>query len=398
MAGTLALFAALVIAYVSLSARAGRAYVSAPMIFLLAGFVVGRGTFYTFEATTVKVVAEVTLALLLFQGAAELAPRDLRRESLITGRLLLIGLPLTIAACFVLVLLVFPGSNVWLALLLGAALAPTDSALIPAALNNPVVPDRVRRILSVESGLNDGIATPIVLFAISAVVGTSAGSSDHGMLRALLAILTGVAFGAVSGLASGRVLRAARRLGWAHDELIPLAVLVVPLLAYYGASAVGGNGFMSAFIAGTAFATTQARTAAGADLLLTGLTSALLGCAAWMLFGAATAAHMSSLVQWQTVLVALLSLTVMRLVPVALSLAGAGLRGQTLLFLGWFGPRGLPSVVFALIANEGLAGRAEASAVVSTIAVTVILSVLAHGFSAPPLAQRYGVWAQANGP
>lgn len=403
MAGTLALFATVVIVYVSFSAAASRAYLSAPMIFMLVGFAFGSRSFYTVDASTMKIVAEVTLALLLFHGAAELKPQDLRRESVITGRLLLIALPLTMAACSLLVLLLFPGSDIWLALLLGAALAPTDSALIPAAVNNPVVPARVRRILALESGLNDGIATPIVLFAISAVVGTSTGSTDRGMLPAVLAILTGVIFGAASGLGAGWILRHARDRDWAHDELIPLAVLVVPLLSYYGASAMGGNGFMAAFVAGTAFATTQPPRAdlgsdLGSDLRLTGLTSALLGCAAWMLFGAATATHMSSLIRWQTVLLALLTLTVVRVVPVTISLARSGLRGQTSMFLGWFGPRGLPSVVFALIANDGLAGQPEASTVVSAIAVTVILSVLAHGLSAPPLAKRYGAWVRANRP
>lgn len=399
MAGALALFAAVVIGFVSLSARAGRAYVSAPMVFMLAGFALGNDAFGTVDATTIKAVAEVTLALLLFHGAAELKPSDLRRESVITGRLLLIALPLTMVAGFFLVLVLFPRSDVWLALLLGAALAPTDSSLIPAAVENPVVPARVRRLLSLESGLNDGIATPIVLFAISAVVGSSGEASDHGMARAVLAILIGVAFGAVSGLLSGWLLRTARDRHWAQDELIPLAVLVVPLLAYYGASALDGNGFMAAFIAGTAFARIQPpRVDAAADLRLTGLTSALLGCAAWMLFGAAAGTYSSSLIQWQTVLLALLSLTVVRVVPVAIGLAGAGLRAPTVLFLGWFGPRGLPSVVFALIANEGLAGQPQASTVVSAIAVTVVLSVLAHGISAPPLTTRYGAWAQAATP
>lgn len=399
MAETLAIFAAVVIIYVSFSASASRAYLSAPMIFMLLGFALGSHGFHTIDATTMKVVAEVTLALLLFHGAAELKPRDLRRESVITGRLLLVALPLTMATCTFLVLLLFPGGNLWLALLLGAALAPTDLALIPAAVDNPVVPARVRRILNLESGLNDGFATPVVLFAISAVAGTSSGSTDHGMVRALLAIVTGVGVGAASGLGAACILRTARRRRWAHDELVPLAVLVVPLLGYYGASAMDGNGFMAAFVAGTAFASTQpARSNLTSDLRLTSLTSALLGCAAWMLFGAATAAHMASLIRWQTVLLALLTLTVVRVVSVAVSLAGSGLRAPTVVFLGWFGPRGLPSVVFALIANDSLAGQPEASTVVSAIAMTVILSVLAHGISAPPLAERYGAWARADRP
>lgn len=396
MAASMAVFALVVIVFVALSARAGRAYVSAPMVFMVAGFVLGGTALQQLDATLIAVVAEATLALLLFHGAAELRPRDLRSDSRLTARLLLLALPVSVVATFVVVRAVFPDLDVWLVVVLAAALAPTDAALAAAAVLDPVVPARVRRLLTLESGLNDGIATPVVLFAIAAAAGTAGGAGDgHGVLRAVLAVAVGVALGSATGSTAGRLLHTARRRRWAEDDLVPLAVLVVPLLSYYGADAVGGNGFMAAFMAGTTYAATHSsRAGATEDLELTRLTSALLAAAAWMLFGLAVSTYLAALVQWRTLVVAVLCLTVLRMVPVALSLTRSGLRVPTLLFVGWFGPRGLPSVVFALLANDALAGRPGAELVVATISATVVVSVVAHGLSAPPLAASYGAWAR----
>jgi NhaP-type Na+/H+ or K+/H+ antiporter len=400
MAASMALFACMVIVFVSLSARAGRAYLSAPIVFLVAGIVVGRLPFYEgLEGSAIRVVAEVTLALLLFHDAAQLDLRGLRAEWSLSGRLLLVGLPLTIGCGFLLVRGLFPELGVWLALLVAASVAPTDSALGSDTVVNPVIPSRIRRVLNVESGLNDGIATPVVLFAMTAAAGAAQGTSDHGALDALLDIVIGVVFGAGAGLLPGRMIAVARRRGWAEEHLVPVAVLVIPLLGYYGGSAIGGNGFTAAFVAGTAFAATQRDVPRRQlDLQLADLVSALLGCATWMLFGAATATRLAPLVHWETLAFAVLALTAGRILPVALSLVGTGLRLPTLAFVGWFGPRGLPSVVFALIAFESLGQDPGISLVLTVIASTVILSVLAHGVTAAPMTRRYGAWVRRAAP
>ena len=326
MSASMALFALVVIAFVALSARIGRVYVSAPMVFMVAGFGFGSTSVYGLGTAGIQAVAVTTLALLLFHGAAELKPRDLLTESLRASRLLLIALPLTMVATFFLVRHLVPELNAWLAVLLAAALAPTDSALAPATVLNPSVPVRVRRMLNLESGLNDGLATPVVLFAISAAAGTLNGS-DHDALTAVMAIVIGVAFGAPTGAGVGHALRLARGRGWADEKLVPLAVLATPLFAYFGADAAGGNGFMAAFISGITYATTKTHSEAlASELDVVGLASALLGGAAWMLFGAASAAYLAALVHWQTLVIAVASLTVLRMVPVALSLIGSGLH------------------------------------------------------------------------
>jgi NhaP-type Na+/H+ or K+/H+ antiporter len=378
-----ALFALLVILFVSLSVRIGRIDLGGPIIFMASGVVAGQllnGGHS--DPATIRAVAEVTLALMLFHDAAHLQPRELRADSRFTGRLLLVGLPLTMGAGFLLARGLFPGIGVWLAVLLGAALSPTDAGLGSATVLNPVVPVRVRRVLNVESGLNDGLATPVVLFAVAAAGGFAGGSPEHAVLEALLEILIGSAFGIVVGYLAGRLITYARRMGWAEIDLIPVATLVIPLLSYYGAAELGGNGFIAAFVAGAAYAHGMDSVPHLHESLgLTSMASTLLGYAIWMLIGLTLADHLSAL-----------SLTLLRMAPVALCLLGSGLRPQTVAFIGWFGPRGLASVIFALIALEDLGNEADAGRVVAVIAETVVLSVFAHGFTAAPWASRYGRW------
>jgi len=286
----------------------------------------------------------------------------------------------------------FPDVGIWLALLLAAALAPTDAGLGAATVLNPVVPVRVRRILNVESGLNDGLATPRVLFAVAVAAGER---PEHALPEALREIGIGVLVGALAGLLCGRLLERARRSDWAQDSLIPIAALAVPLLCYFGGVELGGNGYIAAFVAGTAFASAQANVEhTHLSLEMTDQISAFLGYAVWTLFGLTAGAHLEVLGRWQTLLFAVLSLTVLRMVPVAIALLGSGLRSPTVLFIGWFEPRGLASVVFALIACESLDADSQVSTVIGVIATTVALSVVAHGITASPWARRYGAWVQ----
>jgi len=399
MAAAVCVFSLLVILFVSQSARLDRGYLNGPMIFLVAGGVVGW-TLVDKQAGSglIRTVAEVTLVLILFHDAAELQPRELRADFAFTGRLLLIGLPLTMGAGFLLAVGLFPQIGGWLALLLAAALAPTDAGLGAATVLNPVVPVRVRRILNVESGLNDGLATPVVLFAVAAAAGL-ADSAGHGVVEAVLELVIGALVGALIGVVVGRLIDGSRDRGWADTGLLPIAILAVPLLCYYGAVELGGNGFIAAFVAGTATAASQSRVDDfHTSMALTGLTSTFLSYAVWMLFGVITVTHLEPLLSWQNVVFAVLSLTVLRMAPVALSLVGSGLRPQTVAFVGWFGPRGLASIIFALIAFESLGEAPAVVTVISVIATTVVLSVIAHGVSATPFARRYGAWVTKADP
>ena len=390
-ASDLALVAALVFAWGAVSARLERFDVTAPITFVIAGLVLTHGPLAVLGVMpsheAVKVLAEVTLVLVLFSDASRVGLADLRAELGLCLRLLGIGLPLTIGLGMLLALALFGGISIWLALLIGAALAPTDAALGAGVMLNRAVPARIRRLINVESGLNDGIVTPFVLVAVAGA-GTAAHESATGPGSAVAELALGLAVGVVVGGVGGWLVRLARRRDWVAEGFAGVAVLGLAVCAYASAVALHGNGFIAAFICGLAFASAAGRR--GEPLVpFVEETGALVSLLVWLAFGAIAVAPLLEHLTWQLVVYALLSLTVVRMVPVVLALAGTRLGWATTAFVGWFGPRGLASVVFALIALEDLGEKASSPAV-AVITATVLLSVVAHGVSAEPLARRYG--------
>jgi len=389
-ASDLAIVAGLVFAWGTLSARLERFDVTAPIIFVVAGLLLTHGPLaplgFVPSPELVKTLAEITLVLVLFSDASRVGLRDLRTDLGLCLRLLGIGLPLTIGLGTVLALGLFNGMSIWLALLVGAALAPTDAALGAGVMVNPAVPARIRRLLNVESGLNDGIATPVVLVAIAGAA-TAEHAASIGPGAAVAELALGVLVGAVVGGAGGFVVNAARRSGWAAGGFAGSAVLALAICAYACALALHGNGFIAAFVGGLAYRTCGGRR--GERLVpYVEETGALVSLLVWLAFGAVAVMPALQSLTWPRVLYGVLSLTLIRMAPVALALIGAGLGRPAVAFVGWFGPRGLASVVFALLALEDIGPVADAA--VSVIAFTVLLSVVAHGLTADPLAHRYG--------
>ena len=379
------------------SARVTRADLSAPIVFVAAGGALAAlGLVDTPSAPeTLTPLVEITLVWVLFSDAARVPVQEVRHDLGQYVRLLGVGLPLTIAAGWALATWLFPGMGIWLALIVAAALAPTDAALGVPVVTNPVVPSRVRRLITVESGLNDGIATPVVMFAIAGAASAEGIAEASGLREALVELLVGTIVGGAVGGLGGMLLRGARRRGWAAEDFVGIAVLALALVAYTGAVTAGGNGFVAAFCGGMAFGALAGRRGP-TELVFLEQASGLVSLLVWLAFGAIALPIMVDSVDLAIGLYAVLSLTLVRMVPVALATLGAGLDRKTVLFVGWFGPRGLASLVFALLALEELgAGADEAIAV---IGLTVFLSVLAHGLSAAPLAARYGATAAARGP
>jgi sodium/hydrogen antiporter len=389
-AADLAIIAGLVFVWGALSARLERVDMTAPIVFTAAGVLLSHGPLSVLGVTpsreVVKVLAETTLALVLFADASRVGLHHLTADMGLCMRLLGIALPLTIGLGTLLAF-ILPGiTSIWLALLVGAALAPTDAALGAAMMVNPAVPARIRRLINVESGLNDGIATPFVLVAIAGV-----GAAEHIVSRGAVAAVAELALGLLIGVAVGGVggwlAKVGRRRGWVAEGFAGPAVLGLALCAYATSVALHGNGFIAAFIGGLAFAAT-----AGPAVRLVPFveeTGSLLSLLVWLMFGVVAVVPALQSLTWQTAAYAAASLTVIRMLPVAISLIGAGLGRPAARFVGWFGPRGLASVVFALLALEDLAESAAKPAV-AAISFTVLLSVFAHGLSADPLARRYG--------
>jgi NhaP-type Na+/H+ or K+/H+ antiporter len=396
-----AVFAALVLAFAVTARWLGRVYVSAPITFVVAGAVISAVAPSTTSdtAAVVKVVAEVTLALILFHDAAQVRPRQIEADRGLILRLLLVGLPLTVLFGFFAARVAFPAMPVMIALLLGSALAPTDAGLGAATVLNPVVPVRIRRTLNVESGLNDGLVTPVVLFAIAAAAGEEGLRAGASVVGGLLDLGIGAALGAVVGAGGGLILGWSRRHELSTPSTRSLGVLVLPVLAYCLVALINGNSFVAAFVAGTAFTATSPWVDEEESALdrTEGL-SELLGFAVWLIFGLAAFPIIRDQIGWRELLFALLSLTAFRMIPVAVSMIGSGLRAPSIIFIGWFGPRGLASVVFALLAVEDLEVDDSLRMAVSTLALTVLLSVFLHGMTADLFANRYGAWVDRQHP
>ncbi|MGW6130633.1 cation:proton antiporter domain-containing protein [Cellulomonas sp. NPDC055163] len=387
-AGTAALVMFVVFAWGLLSARLGRADLSAPVLFVAVGFLLSEGVRVVdphAAQESARLLAEVTLVWVLFADASRVRLRELRADLGLYTRLLAVGLPLTVAAGTLLAAWLVDGAGVWLALLVGAALAPTDAALGAAVMSDPAVPARVRRVLNVESGLNDGIVTPVVMLAIAGAA-TAEGLPGRGPGGALLDLAVGVAVGAVVGGLSGRAMRLARRRGWASEDFAGPGVLALALAAYAASLALDGNGFVAAFVTGLAFGSTAGR-GGEREVFYVEQTAGFVSLLTWLVFGAVAVPTVLQEADGRMLAYAVLSLTVVRMVPVRLALLGAGLAPVTTAFLGWFGPRGLASIIFALIAMEEL--DVDVRRPVAVIGTTVLLSVLAHGLSARPLADRY---------
>ena len=399
--GAVVVFLVLVLAFAVTARALGRIDVTAPMAFVAAGALLSIGLPELDERAqeALTLLTEMTLALILFHDAAQVRPRQITADRGLMARLLLVGLPLTIAAGLLLGWVVFPGLPGLMLLLLAASVAPTDAGLGAATVLNPVVPVRVRRMLNVESGLNDGLCTPFVLFAIAALAGEEGVAAAESVTAALVDLAVAILVGGAVGAGAGILLGWSREHGYSSRHTRPLGVLVLPLIAYFGAEVAGGNAFVAAFVAGTAFAGT-ARWLEDEEsaLALTEAVADPLGFAVWLAFGFIAVPLLVEHVGWPELVFAVLALTLLRMVPVALVLLGTGLRPQTVAFVGWFGPRGLASVVFTLLAAEGLDIDENLSRVISAICLTVLLSVLAHGLSADPLSRRYGAWAQRTRP
>ena len=383
----LSLVLATVVGWCLLAGRLGRVGLTAPIVFVAAGLVLSEvfgSVDLLAEPHLVKVLAEVTLVWVLFADASAVRPRDLRRDLGLYVRLLGVGLLLTVALGTVAAVVVLDAGP-WAALLVAAALAPTDAALGAAVMSDRRVPALTRRVLNVESGLNDGIVTPLVLVAIAGFAEAEGIGGIEEPGHAVVGLVIGLVVGVVIGGLGAAADRAASSRGWLSEELAGPATLATALLCYTGALLVEGNGFVAAFVGGLAFGAV-ARERGAKEVYFVEQTGDLAAMLSWLVFGALAVAALEDALSWAVLGYAVLSLTVIRMVPVALALVGSGLDRPNRLFVGWFGPRGLASVVFALLALEDL--HDAGSDVVAVIALTVLLSVVAHGVTARPLAAR----------
>ena len=388
----LLIFMALLIFLFGLVSKASeRWYVTGPMVFVIVGVLVSPLGLDLFELhttdATLELIAEVTLMLILFTDATMIDADALRSRPRISLRLLGIGLPLTMLFGFALGILLFDSFSWWVIAIVALILSPTDAALGQAVIKSPVVPDRIRQSISVESGLNDGIALPPILACMAALgVGASEHEGAWGIFM-LKQLGLGVVVGGLVGWIGGQLMDRVSHRGWMESTFQRLSALALALLSFALAESVEGNGFIAAFCGGLALGakTPEIRKRVQEYGEAEGT---LLSLGVFLMFGLVMVPVALEYWHWREVVYALASLTVIRMVPVAISLIGARLDWPTIAFVGWFGPRGIASVLYLLIVvtTLGLSGYEHA---LSIIVLTVLLSVVAHGVSAVPLSKLY---------
>jgi len=388
-------FALLIFAFGLFSRIAERKSITGPMFFMTVGILSSTLVFNLIHATPemgpVTLVAELALTLVLFIDASMIDTNVIKEAtSRVPARLLIIGLPLTMLFGTGLGLLMFDSISLWAIVLMALILSPTDAALGQAVVKSEEIPSRIRQSISVESGLNDGIALPPILFCL-ALLGAEAGEREGAWLGFVIKQITlGPIVGLAVGWIGGRLIQMMADRDWMEETFQRLSALPLAILAFAFAESVEGNGFIAAFVAGLGL--TMGATSAhirhriqefgeteGTQLIMV----------VFLIFGLAMVPVAAEHWGLRELIYAVASLTVLRMVPVAIALTGAKLDWRSIAFIGWFGPRGIASVLYLLmaVAAIGVAGHEQ---VMSVIVLTIAISVYAHGISAVPLSRRYG--------
>ena len=391
----LAIVAVIVMGWSGIAGAVERTAISGPMVFTVVGLVIGPlglgWLVIDLDDDGMRVLADLTLALVLFVDAAHADLGVVKRNIRIPRRMLVLGLPLTILSGFGLGLLIFDQLSIFELAILATMLAATDAALGKAVITNKNVPSRIREGLNIESGLNDGICVPILFLFIALALGVDTGGSSF--LFAVKLIAQEVGIGLIVGLGlvaiATRVLQACYDRGWLTEVWIQLPVITLALACFAIAQTLHGSGYVAAFVGGLLFGHYATKDNSKHRLLLAAEgTMETMALVTWVMFGAVVVGQLMGYFSWKVVMYAVLSLTVVRMVPMFLSLTGTRESTTSKLFLGWFGPRGLASVVFAIIVISQGVENSRLLAII--VACTVTISIFAHGFTANPMARRFG--------
>ena len=388
----LAAIAIFILIFSLISRRLERSIITPPMAYVAFGLLISSSALGLIQEVNItnesfQVLAEITLAVLLFTDASRIKLKQLRREYDLPLRLLGIGLPIAIILGTVFAVLLFPNLNLWEAAVLSTILAPTDAALGQAIVSSSRIPASIRQAINIESGLNDGICLPILLLFLSL-----AGESEMGAVYWLKFASQQVVFGTIIGIAVGyfgiKLIDRSLQRQWMTDSFEDLTVLGLSILAYTCAEISGGNGFIAAFCAGLILGII------GKESILERLQGfaeaegQLLTLISFLLFGAVMVVNSIASTTWSMWLYAIGSLTLVRIVSVAIATSGLKLQLDSILIIGWFGPRGIASIIYGLLITEkeGLQGG---ELIFTTMVITVLISIFAHGITAYPGSRWY---------
>lgn len=386
---SIALIAGCTLLYGCVAGRIERSWLSGPLLFLIAGFLLGSNGLGLLIIGTnlefIQIITELTLAIVLFNDATSIGLKPLKRHPQIPTRTLLIGLPLTLLLGGLCAKIIFPQLSLIEAALLGIILAPTDAALGLAVIKNPIVAQDIRRGLNAESGLNDGICVPFLVVFLALASGHSHGGNIG--IFTLTTFIEEIGIGAIIGATSSALgwllCRYAIAHGWISERWLVVPTISIALIAFSLAQALGGSGFIAAFCGGLLFGE-RIQGAYKEEMEESEINGEILSLLTWLIFGA-LAMNLIVEVTWPQIAYGILSLTIIRILPVVVSLTGTSLPMKQKLFIGWFGPRGLASIVFALIVFKQQLPNGQI--LLNTATVTIVLSVFLHGISAYPMSQ-----------
>lgn len=390
--------ALLILVYGLFSKALEKSVITAPMVFVVIGIIASNFQIdelrQGIDAPLVKILAELTLVLVLFNDASTINLMELRKHRKLPVRLLLIGLPLTMVLGILIGIPLFPGVNIWVIALMAFILSPTDAALGQAVVTSKLVPEKIRQTINVESGLNDGIAFPPILICLAVLSHADAGNSgtSYWLLFTLRQFVFGPLIGGLIGWAGGYLVDKASGKGWMNSTFQSLSSIAIALLAFSLAETVEGNGFIAAFFAGMLLGTHNLKVRERLHEFGEAESQALV-LFIFLLFGMMLVPFCYPYWDINAWVYALLSLTIIRMLPVAICLIGTKLPGATIGFIGWFGPRGIASVLYLLlvIIELGIPGYER---IISVIVLTVLLSIFLHGFTAVPFSKMLGKYFQ----
>ncbi|MCW0507607.1 cation:proton antiporter [Aeromonas piscicola] len=390
----LAVLAAFLLIYSLIAGRFESRLINGPLLFLLMGWLLGSGGLgllsLSINSNGIKLLAELTLVIVLFSDAANTNWQVLAAHRALPMRLLLIGLPLTLIGGTLFGLWLYPDLPLLEMAILSTILAPTDAALGKAVVSNPAVPAPIREGLNQESGLNDGICVPVLLLLLALIAPTEQ-HAGTGMLAVTL-LLEEIGIGLLVALVLAsltiRLLKTSYLNGWQLPLWRQLTMPGLALLCFALAQTLGGSGFIAAFVGGLLIGHRLGEHKHAYMDSCEGYGD-LLSVVIWMVFGATLMPMLPELLHWQYWLYAAASLTLLRMLPVWLSLLGTGLKPELKLFIGWFGPRGLASIVFAVMVLQHEPALLGQKPIIATVLCTIVLSVILHGISANPWVRRF---------
>ena len=367
--------------------------ISGPMVFLLYGMLLSPLGLDFLEvdlnSDALKITAEIALITVLFTDSSTLDLKSFKKEWKISARLLFIGLPLTILLSTYIATLFFADESLLYLLLMALILAPTDAALGQAVVSDKLVPHKIRSSINVESGLNDGIVFPLLITVILLIVSNKELGSDSGWIVYLLKQMSiGFIVGAVSGYLGAKGLNSALKKSWIKEVYSTLFPVSLAILIFYIAEYLGGNGFIAVYIAGAIFGNFIESVDANAKNFLESEGEVLL-LVSFLVFGLTFVPATIEFWSMNVIIYSLLSLTLFRMLPVALSLIALELSWFSRLFIGWFGPRGIASILYVMTVADSIESIKNHNTIFSVITLTILLSIVLHGLSAKPLVNLY---------